>query len=200
MRTLRNQYFKVIVIYLKDFSVSTARQHAPHYTIDDYAQWEGDWELWDGIAIAMSPGPFGRHQAVARNILLQLCSELKRSKCHAEALYEMDWIVRHDTVVRPDLVVVCGEIPERHLESPPALVVEVLSESTRDRDRTYKKQLYDQQGVAAYLMVDPDEETIDVLMFGMSNALQLQPTGDAIELTICSDCQIKLIPADIFMQ
>ncbi len=178
--------------------MSTARQYAPHYTIDDYVQWEGDWELWDGIAIAMSPGPFGRHQAVARNLLIQLCKEIERVKCHAEAVHEMDWIIRRDTVVRPDLVVVCGKIPERYLESPPAMVVEVLSEATRDRDRTYKKQLYDQQGVAIYMMVDPDTETIELLTRGTSNALHPQPTGDAIELTICSDCHIKLIPADIF--
>jgi Uma2 family endonuclease len=178
--------------------VSTARQYAPHYTVDDYVQWEGDWELWGGIAIAMSPSPFGRHQAIVRNILVQLCQELKRVKCTAEAVHEMDWIVSRDTVVRPDLVVICGPIPDRHLESLPALVVEVFSDTTRDRDRTYKKQLYDEQGVNAYLMVDPETESIEVLTRVPLNTLHPKSHADAIELTICNDCQIKLHPADIF--
>jgi len=28
-----------------------------HYTYDDYALWQGDWELFEGIAVAMTPAP-----------------------------------------------------------------------------------------------------------------------------------------------
>jgi Uma2 family endonuclease len=178
--------------------VSTARQYAPLYTVDDYVQWDGDWELWDGIAIAMSPAPFGRHQAIVRNVLVQLCQELQRVNCTAEAVHEMDWIVRRDTVVRPDVIVICGPIPDRHLESPPALVVEVLSDATRDRDKTYKKQLYEEQGISAYLMVDPETETIEALTRCKTNTLEPQASADVIELTLCNDCQIKLYLTDIF--
>lgn len=34
--------------------MSAAIQFAPRYTIDGYSLWQGDWELWEGIAIAMS--------------------------------------------------------------------------------------------------------------------------------------------------
>ena len=27
----------------------------PHYTIEDYRRWEGEWELIDGVAISMTP-------------------------------------------------------------------------------------------------------------------------------------------------
>ncbi len=37
--------------------MSTAIQYAPRYTFEDYAQWEGDWELWEGIAIAIAMSP-----------------------------------------------------------------------------------------------------------------------------------------------
>ncbi len=178
--------------------MSTARHYAPHYTIDDYATWEGDWELWDGIAIAMSPGPFGRHQTVVRNLLVQLCNELRRRGCHAEAIHEMDWIIRRDTVVRPDLVVLCGPVPERHLETPPAMVIEVLSEATRERYRTYKRLLYEQQGVAVYLMVDPDTEMIELLTRSESGKLQPSPVGLTIEINICDECHLQLSASEIF--
>jgi len=178
--------------------MSIARQYAPHYTIDDYAQWEGDWELWDGIAIAMSPGPFGRHQATVANLLHEIRKSMGKHDCDARVVHEMDWIVRRNTVVHPDLVVICGPIPERHLESPPAMVIEVLSDATRERDQTYKKQLYDEQGVAVYLMVDPDTETIELLTRGESGELRAEPTRSPIEISICNDCHLQINVSEVF--
>lgn len=34
----------------------------PHYTYDDYAQWEGRWEIIEGVPYAMSPAPTIKHQ------------------------------------------------------------------------------------------------------------------------------------------
>ncbi len=42
--------------------MSTVRKYQPHYTVEDYRQWKGDWELWYGTAVAMSPSPFGPHE------------------------------------------------------------------------------------------------------------------------------------------
>ena len=44
-----------------DFVVSTAPRYLPHYTVADHAAWQGDWELLDGVAVAMTPSPFGPH-------------------------------------------------------------------------------------------------------------------------------------------
>ncbi|MDZ4851068.1 MAG: Uma2 family endonuclease [Pirellulaceae bacterium] len=71
-----------------------------------------------------------------------------------------DWIVQKDTVVRPDVMLVCGTQPSRHLEKPPSLVIEVLSESTANKDLHAKRELYEEQRVEHYLIVDTDESTI----------------------------------------
>jgi Uma2 family endonuclease len=63
-------------------------------------------------------------------------------------------------VVRPDLIVVCGDQPERHLERPPGVAVEVLSDSTKGQDLTIKRDLYLESGVQHYLVVDPDGRTL----------------------------------------
>jgi Uma2 family endonuclease len=52
---------------------------------------------------------------------------------------ELDWVVSEDTVARTDLLVVCGEVPERHLESLPSLILEVLSPTTKANDWGYKR-------------------------------------------------------------
>ena len=122
--------------------MSTASQFNPNYSVADYQQWHGDWELLDGVAIAMGPSPFGSHQRLASRIFMEVVRGLNETKCQSfEVIYEIDWIVNQHTVVRPDIVVVdC--VPEKHVESPPALIVEVISQSTEQKDRTYKFELF----------------------------------------------------------
>jgi len=37
--------------------MSIAERYRPYYTYDDYCQWEGRWELIEGMSYAMSPLP-----------------------------------------------------------------------------------------------------------------------------------------------
>ena len=143
--------------------MSAIPKYLPHYTLADYENWLGDWELWNGVPVAMTPSPFGRHQWIAGEISYQLKSSL-RSQCNdCFVLMETDWIISDDTVVRPDVAIVCGSFPERHIVEPPRLIVEVLSPSTESKDRNAKVNLYASQGVDFYLIVDPIENKIDVL-------------------------------------
>jgi len=40
----------------------------PHYTYEDYSNWEGRWELIQGIPYAMSPSPSYTHQRISQKI------------------------------------------------------------------------------------------------------------------------------------
>jgi Uma2 family endonuclease len=137
--------------------------YLPHYTYGDYCQWQGDWELYGGIPIAVTPSPFGRHQVLLTRLAWLIQSELEANGCECQAIVELDWVVSDDTVVRPDLLVVCGGMPTRHLESLPSLVIEVLSPSTRASDLGFKRGLYEREGVPSYLIVDPEKEIVTQL-------------------------------------
>ena len=130
--------------------MSTAPRYIPHYTIEDYRHWEGAWELIDGIPIAMSPSPFGPHERIVTELSRQVSNQLIENKSQCRVYCNLDWIISDDTVVRPDLMVVCGQQPERHLDHAPDLAVEVLSESTRQHDLTVKRALYLENQVAHY--------------------------------------------------
>ena len=41
--------------------MSVAR-YIEYYTYEDYKNWEGDWELIEGVPVAMAPSPLGIHQ------------------------------------------------------------------------------------------------------------------------------------------
>ena len=143
--------------------MSTAPRYEPHYSVSDYLQWEGEWELWNGTAVAMSPSPLGPHERAAAKLVFQIESCLQAQGCTCATYAGLDWIVSDDTVVRPDVMVVCGSQPGRHLERPPALAIEILGDATADKDRTAKRRLYELTGVGHYLLVDPIVKTIEWL-------------------------------------
>lgn len=179
-------------------AVSTAIQFAPRYTIDDYSLWQGDWELWEGIAIAMSPSPFGIHQAIVSRLCRLIGVAIESAACDAETLVELDWIVNRNTVVRPDVVVVCGLPPERHLERTPTLIAEVLSDSTRQNDFNYKRQLYRREKVDMYLIVDPNEETIEVDRRLNDGSYETFQADDTLILRVCQNCEFTIPTRKLF--
>jgi Uma2 family endonuclease len=65
-------------------------------------------------------------------------------------------------VVRPDLMIICEDFPDRHLLSAPSLIAEVLSDATRNKDLTNKKQLYRENGVQYYLIADPQHASLQL--------------------------------------
>lgn len=51
----------------------------PNYTYADYCNWEGRWEVIDGIPFAMSPSPSIRHQWIKINLLSEYVGSIKKS-------------------------------------------------------------------------------------------------------------------------
>lgn len=169
-----------------------ALKYIPNYTIDDYRQWEGDWELWDGIPVAMSPSPFGRHQWSSVSIAASIKQQLDAQSCDdCFVLMETDWIIGDRTVVRPDIAVCCGEFPERFIESAPTLIVEVLSDSTAEKDRHSKRALYESQGVQQYLILDTTAERFQVERLVDGNYVE-QPNNEPLSIRLHDDCQLEL--------
>ena len=127
-----------------------------HYTYDDYKLWEGDWELYDGIAVAMSPAPMRKHQSIASKIITELDNQL--GDClQCEVLGEVDYKVSDDTIVRPDIVLTCKETNDTYLTKAPEIIVEIISKSTAKRDERYKFDLYESEKVKYYIIVYPDD-------------------------------------------
>ena len=169
----------------------------PRYQIEDYLRWEGDWELWNGVPVSMSPSPNFRHQRVASEIHGEIRAQLQHNPCDGDcrALFEIDWHVDSSTVVRPDILVICEDPAGNWIEKAPVLIVEILSSSTREKDLSAKKELYAREGVAFYLIADPEEETVQFLELTDSGYRQIPETNP---LEISTDCVLKLDPKIFF--
>ena len=148
------------------------------YTYADYLTWFDDVrrELINGFIKIMSPAPRPKHADVSFNISGNLWSILKKKwgKCK---VYPAPFDVRFpkkgetaddkiDTVVQPDICVVCdfSKIDERGCCGAPDMIVEILSPSSGKKDLTEKFVLYEESGVKEYWIVYPDSKAITVFL------------------------------------
>lgn len=76
----------------------------------------------------------------------------------------MDVRLSDTDIVQPDVLVVCRpeQIRATHIEGAPALVVEILSESSERHDRQTKMRLYGAHGVAEVWLVSPLPSLVEV--------------------------------------
>lgn len=178
---------------------TSAVRYSPCYTVDDYELWEGDWELWNGIAVCMSPAPSPLHQYIASSLAFEIRDQLRQSEqCKCIVIPEADWRINTSTVVRPDVSVLCHGLPKKYIDYTPALVAEVLSPSTQHKDRTAKKELYQQQGVRWYLIIDAEQKAIEFLELDRDQFIERLPSDDQIKLSLDGDCHIQLTLERIF--
>ena len=128
----------------------------PQYTYDDFQQWEGDWELIEGVPYSMVPSPVIIHQGIASNIVAQLVNSL--GDCmQCMVLHEQDWKISESTTVRPDVVLVCNERGDAYITQHPEIIFEVVSKSSIKLDEALKFKLYAAEKVPYYIIVYPND-------------------------------------------
>lgn len=137
------------------------KEMLPHYTYEDYVNWEGKWELISGIPYAMSPAPVPKHQRIASALTSEFVKALENCK-HCQVYQPIDYLVKEDTVLQPDILIVCSKIEKKFLDFPPALIVEILSPSTAMKDRHTKFPIYEREGVKYFIIISPEREIVEV--------------------------------------
>jgi Uma2 family endonuclease len=123
-------------------------------------------ELWNG-EIIMSPAPHPDHQRIVGSFYRAL-HEFVAKRDLGEVLFSpCDVVLTQKRVVQPDVLFISKarrSIIKNYIDGVPDLAMEVVSETSWQRDRIQKKALYEQFGLPEYWIVDPDAETIEVFV------------------------------------
>jgi len=141
----------------------------PRVSFAELALWPDDgrrYELYDG-EVREVPSPFPVHQ-----IVTGLLSDVMRAWAHLHGglalTAPLDIVLTDYDALQPDLLLFVPT--RRHLlhlrkvtRDRPDIAVEVLSKDTSRHDRTKKLEAYAKFGVPEFWIVDPDQQTIDVL-------------------------------------
>ena len=134
----------------------TIEKAIEYYTYDDYIHWEGKWELIGGSPMAMAPSPVINHQAIAGKILNELINSIGDCE-RCLVLGEEDWKISNDTILKPDVVLICDELNDKYITKAPEIVVEVISKNSAKRDEVFKFEIYESEKVLYYIIVYPDD-------------------------------------------
>ena len=141
------------------------------FTYEDYRNTPEDkrYELLDGDLLII-PAPRTSHQRVSIKLASRLQRFAEDSGIGKIYVAPFDVVLSDTDVVQPDILFISREradiITEENVRGAPDLVVEILSPTTADRDRTFKRSLYARHGVREYWLVDPDTKTVEVLALG----------------------------------
>ena len=141
------------------------------FTYEDYRNTPEDkrYELLDG-ELVMVPSPKEQHQRLSIKLAMRLQQFVEETGMGYVYTAPFDVVLSDTDVVQPDLLFVSRErrqiITDDNIQGAPDVVVEILSQSTAERDRTYKRSLYARYGVQEYWIADPETRTVEVLRLG----------------------------------
>lgn len=173
------------------------------FTYEDYLNTPEDkhYELLDG-ELVLIPTPGELHQSISILLgwkLIQFASENGLGRVYHAPF---DVVLSDMDVVQPNLLFVSNErdyiITPANIQGAPDLVVEILSPSTAERDRTFKRTLYAKHGVNEYWMVDTTAKDITVLLLGERGYEVVDTYGEGETLTSPTLQGFRLHIGDLF--
>lgn len=137
-----------------------AEPNRSSFTYDDYLLLPEDgrrYELIEG-ELLLTPTPLIEHQRLSSRLQTRIGSLVEREGLGELFAAPTDAYFSPTNVVQPDLLFVAKEHSDRIgtacLHGPPDLVIEILSDSSRQRDEVTKPRLYAKFGVPEYWIFD----------------------------------------------
>jgi Uma2 family endonuclease len=151
-----------------------------YMALDDFEELLADkpanekWELIGGRVVRMMVGARWEHHFVAQNLAFGLRQRLQAmsSPCHVflETFFMKEKAL--DTATLPDVMVQCGPLaPGVTSVNDPTVLVEVMSEGSKARDRFEKWAVYQQlPSLKHYVLVERDRAHIETFDRGADGA------------------------------
>ncbi len=155
------------------------------YTYADYLTWMDDKrrELFNGFIKLMTPAPSSKHQELSVNLTRVFGNFLVHKDCkvyHAPSDVRLpkDSAEQSDkqiyTVVQPDLYVICdlSKMDDKGCLGTPDLIIEIVSPKSSKRDVKDKFEIYQDNAVQEYWIVNPNDENVNVFVLDETGKFQ----------------------------
>lgn len=140
----------------------------PRSTVEDYLALPDDTlaELIDG-ELYVTPAPSPNHQDVVLSLCLHLRGFVEANELGRAYVSPVDVYLPSGDIVQPDVIFIRKErmhIAKDAIRGVPDVAIEVVSPSRPERDRFVKKQLFANNGVPEYWIVDPSARSIEIFV------------------------------------
>lgn len=152
--------------------------------------------LIDGVLVE-EPSTSNEHQGIVNNLLLALLPFEKQARLGVVRTAPLDVWLTEDELVQPDVFFVSNarrSIIGKHIHGAPDLIIEILSPSTRNWDRTTKRERYARRGVQELWLVDPASRTIEIHRFAecFGGPICILSSGDEIQSPMLPELRLPV--------
>jgi len=151
-------------------------------SIEEYLEMENasmeKHEYYKGEIFAMS-GAKVPHNAICGNLFVALSNKLKGKKCKPYNSDQRIHIQSNTLFTYPDISIICGEVMTLNNDDynvlNPAVIIEVLSKSTKNYDRGEKFKLYrDIPTLKEYILADSETIHLEVFRLNENSRWELE--------------------------
>ena len=161
------------------------------YTYADYLTWnfKERLEILKGKIFKMSPAPSRKHQEVSIKLFRKFDRYFETKSCN---IYYAPFDVRLKnfkkstsdqeitTVFQPDICVICDKekLDDRGCLGAPDLIIEILSPGNSKKEMDIKFDLYEENGVKEYWIVEPYQKSILIYTLQKDTYIGLKPIAE----------------------
>lgn len=178
------------------------------YNYADYLTWKFEQavELIKGHIMPMA-APSRKHQSISWQLTLIVGNTFMNQKCRAFAapfdvrLFDKSKSVKANqdvySVVQPDICIICDvdKLDDKGCQGAPDLVIEILSAGNSKKEMKIKKQLYEENLIREYWIIDPEHETVHQFVLGdnhLYNPPIIYVSEDVVYSDIFKELQVPL--------
>ena len=176
------------------------------YTYADYLKWTFDerLEIIKGKIFPMA-APARIHQRLSGKLSFEIQKYLEGKQCETYSApfdVRLTPLKRNDsnkvhTVVQPDICVICDldKLDDKGCVGVPDLMIEILSPGNTRKEMREKYDVYEENGVKEYWLVEPQDKCVFVYILNeIGKYIGLQPVTDEdiLTSTVFPDLQIDL--------
>ena len=168
------------------------------FTYEDLKSWEPDnyrHEIIEGEHF-MSPSPSVYHQEIIRKLTIYLSQHVQKKGLGRIFVSPIDVVFHETDVCVPDLIFINKEndaiIKAENIQGAPDLVIEILSPSTKKRDRELKYKRYAYYGVKEYWIIDPEKQLVEVYDLAANQLVKVVPKNQSLSTPTFTDLNLDL--------
>jgi Uma2 family endonuclease len=158
------------------------------YSYADYLTWKFQerFEILKGKIFSMSPAPSRMHQTASFRISGIFYNFFLSKTCTVYTAPFDVRLINHKkstpnneifTVVQPDICVICDEskLDDKGCMGSPDLIIEILSPGNSKKEMNLKFDLYEENGVKEYWIVEPFQKSVLIYILQNEKYVGLKP-------------------------
>ncbi len=176
------------------------------FTMEEYFELESDsgdkHEYYEGEIFAMAGGKVN-HNLISGNLYHAFRKQLAEKSCQPFNSDQRIYIPANSLFTYPDISIVCGDLQTLNNDDinllNPAIIVEVLSASTKSYDRGDKFKLYrDIPSLKEYLLVDSESMAVELFSLNASGRWELEEFYESTEILHIKSIEVSVSLSEIY--